>query len=58
MTLVRLKKQKAKKMCVIKRKLQFRNYENCLEAAQLDNKTNHLEKKFDIDSLTKSIKNS
>ena len=46
MTLVRLKKQKAKKMCVIKRKLQFRNYENCLEAAQLDNKTNHLEKKL------------
>ena len=25
-------------MCVIKRKLEFENYKNCLEATQLDNK--------------------
>ena len=31
-------------MCVIKRKLKFEDYKNCLEAAQLENKTNHLEK--------------
>ena len=33
------------KKCVIKRKLKFENYKNCLEATQLENKTNHLEKK-------------
>ena len=36
-------------MCVIKRKLKFEDYKNCLEAAQLENKTNHLEKnKFNV----------
>ena len=30
-------------MCVIKRKLKFENYENCLEATQLENKINYLE---------------
>ena len=30
--------------CVIKRKLTFENYENCLEATQLENKINYLEK--------------
>ena len=29
----------------IKRKLKFENYRNCLEATQLDNKLNYLEKK-------------
>ena len=28
---------------VIKRKLKFENYENCLEATQLENKIDHLE---------------
>ena len=32
-------------MCVIKRKLKFENYKNCLEATQLKNKMNHPEKK-------------
>ena len=48
------KKGKSTKICVIKRKLKFENYKNCLEATQLDNKIKHLEKnKFNIDSLKK-----
>ena len=48
------KKGKYKKMCVMKRKLKFENYKNCLEATQLDNKMKYLEKcKTDI-VLTKS----
>ena len=37
--------QKAKitKKCVIKRKIKFENYKNCLEATQLYNKIKHLE---------------
>ena len=38
------KKAKGTKKCVIKRKLKFENYKNCLEATQLENKTNHLGK--------------
>ena len=30
--------------CVIKRKLKFEDYKNCLKATQLENKINHLEK--------------
>ena len=42
------KKQNAHKS-VIKRKLNFENYKNCLEANQLENKIIHLEKnKFDV----------
>ena len=40
--------KKAKDTCVIKRKLEFKNYKNCLEATQFKNKINHLEKKNDI----------
>ena len=36
--------KKGTKKCVIKRKLKFENYENCLEATQRENKINHLEK--------------
>ena len=32
------------KMCVIKRKLKFEDYKNCLEATQLENKVNQSEK--------------
>ena len=39
------KKAKGTKMCVIKRKLKFENYKNCLEATQLENKINHLKKR-------------
>ena len=38
------KKAKGSKKCVIKRKLKFENYKNCLEATQLDNKIKHLKK--------------
>ena len=37
--------EKATKKFVIKRKLKFENYKNCLEAIQLDIKIKYLEKK-------------
>ena len=40
------KKVKSTKKCVIKIKLKFEDYENCLEATQIDNKINYLEKKL------------
>ena len=41
----------------MKRKFQLGNYENCLEATQLDNKINYSEKnKTDIDSFKKDYK--
>ena len=47
--------KKAKGRSVIKRKLKFEDYRNCLEAAQIENKINNLEKnKIDVDSLTNS----
>ena len=44
MMVVKLKKQKTQKKCVTKRKLKFENYKNSLEATQLDNKINYLDK--------------
>ena len=45
-------KWKSTKKCVIKTKLEFQDYQNCLEATQFDDKINHLEKsKIDVDSL-------
>ena len=38
------KKAKDTKKCVIKRKLKFENYKNCLQATQLDNKINYFKK--------------
>ena len=38
------KKVKGTNKCVVKRKLKFENYKNCLKASQLKNKINHLEK--------------
>ena len=35
---------KGAKKCVIKRKLKFEKYKNFVEATQLENKTNHLQK--------------
>ena len=47
------------KKCVIKGKLKFGNYENFLEASQVENKINYLvNKKIDIDDIKKVIKNS
>ena len=43
MTVVKIEKQKSQKKCVIKRKLKFTSYKNCLEATQLENKINYLE---------------
>ena len=46
------KKAKCTKKCVIKRKLKFQDYKNCLESSQIENKINHLEKnKIDVGSL-------
>ena len=40
-----------------KRKLKFQNYKNCLEATQLENKINHLEKNtIDIDRIKENHK--
>ena len=45
-------KAKNTKKCVIKRKLKFQDYKNCLEESRIENKINHLErKKIDEDSL-------
>ena len=38
------KKAKSIKMCVTKRKHEFENYKNYLEATSIENKINHLEK--------------
>ena len=40
------KKIKTTNKCVIKRKLIFQHHKDCLEAAQIENKANHLKKKF------------
>ena len=51
------KKAKETKKCVMKRKLKFKGYSNCLEAAQIKIKINHLEKnKIDADSLKEDHK--
>ena len=48
---------KRHKKCVIKRKLKFEDYKNCLKATQLENKINHPEKyKIDLDNLKESNK--
>ena len=51
------KKAKGIKKCVMKRKFKFQDYKNCLEAAQIENEINHLEKNIiDVDSLKEFIK--
>ena len=40
---VKIKKQKAHKKCVIKGNGKFKNYKNCLAATKLENKINHIE---------------
>ena len=53
------KKAKGTKKCVIKIKLKFENYEIYLEATQLENKINHLEKKTNnMGSLRENFKKS
>ena len=44
-------------MYAIKIKLRFKNYRNCVEATQLDNKINYLKKnEIKVDSLKKDNK--
>ena len=51
------KKAKGKKKSVTKKTLKFQDYKHCLEATQLENKINHLEKnKLDLDSLRENHK--
>ena len=53
---MKIKKAKSKKKCVIKRKLKFEDSKNCIQTAQLENKINHLEKnEIDVDSVKKII---
>ena len=48
-------KAKGTKKCVIERKIKFENYKKCLEATQLENKINYLEKnKVDIYNITEN----
>ena len=55
--MMKIKKAKGTKKCVMKRKLKFEDYKNCLEAAQIENKINHLEKnKTDADGLKEDHK--
>ena len=50
------KKGKGTKKCVLKTKLKFQDCKNCLEATQLKNKINRLEKnKINVDSLKKRL---
>ena len=51
------KKAKGTKKCVIKRKRKIEDYKNCVEAAQLENKINHLEKnKIDVNIHNLSLR--
>ena len=51
------KQEKGTNTCVIKRKLKFENYKNCLETTQLDKKIKYLEKnKINIDRLKRNHK--
>ena len=51
------KKAKGTKKCVIKRKLKFEKYKSSLEATQLENKINYLEKnKIDTESVKENHK--
>ena len=53
------KKVKDTKKRVIKRKLKFEDYKNCLKATRIENKMNYTEKiKINIDNLKQVTKNS
>ena len=42
---MKIKNQKTQKKCVIKRKLKFQDYKNCLEVAQIERKIKLFKKK-------------
>ena len=48
---VKVKKAKGTKKCVIKIKLKSENYKNCVETTKLDNKINYLEKKIKLTQI-------
>ena len=53
------KKEKGTKIYIIRRKLKFEDYKNCLKAAHLENKIKHLAKsKLDVVSLRENHKDS
>ena len=55
--MMRIKKTKDRKKCVIKQKFEFRDYNYCLEATHLENKIKQLEKnKFDVAHLRENHK--
>ena len=52
MRVVKIKKAKGTRKCVMKRKFKFQNYKNSLEATQLHNEINCLEtSEINVDSL-------
>ena len=54
---MKIKKAKGTKKCVIKTENNFQDYENCLEAAQIERKIKYLKKKkFKVDNLNKHQK--
>ena len=55
--MMKTKKQKTQKKCVIKSQLKFQDYKNCLEAPQIQNKINRsAQNKTDVDSLKEDQK--
>ena len=55
---VKIKKEKNTKKCVIRGKIKFEDYKNCLEATHIENKINYLEKRKLIEKfLKKTIQN-
>ena len=56
--MMKIKNQKNTKKCFLKGRLKFQEFKNRLEAAQTENKLNHVEKnKIDTDSLKEFLKN-
>ena len=55
--MTKIKKVKYTKKCIIKRKLKFGDHKNCLEATQLEDKINQLDKnKINTESLKENHK--
>ena len=55
--MIKIKKKKNSKKYVIKMEIKFQAYKSCLEAAQIKNKINHLQKpKIGVDSLKQDHK--
>ena len=55
---VKIKKEKNTQKCVIRGKIKFDDYKNCLEATHIENKINYLEKRKLIQKvLKKTIQN-